>query len=126
MNDETQKQLLEWVGSAAEKGGTFLEQELPLFAHEVVAWYFWSSIFLCCVFACIGIFLVVLSYILHSFWAEAKDRYVQEWCVAGMLVTFIFGCFSLFGASTSNGYSAVKAYVAPRVVLLDYVKTFME
>lgn len=125
MNEQLQKQLVDWVGDVVEKGGSFLEQELPLFAHEIVAWHFWSAIFLVCVFAVMAAACWSLT-TLGGYWLvkarKGKDKDDKEISFVLTLVTFVLGFVCLFWGCGYWGYEATKAKVAPRVVFLDYVK----
>lgn len=121
MNEDTQKQLVEWAKTAAEKGGAWLEQELPQFAAEIVAWHFWSSMFLIAFFVTLGLVVMAIAAV-GLRWSlkheSSNDPTVGCACCIALLVAPIVTSVSV----GINGYEAVKAAVAPRVVILEYVR----
>ncbi len=122
MNEQVQKQLLEWAGTTAEKGATFLEQELPLFAGEIVAWYFWSSLFLVALFAMLSCLAWCVSFLAFKCLAPtAKTDDDKAFCAGAVIVFFLIGVISCAWGCGYHGYNATKAAVAPRVVLLEQV-----
>jgi hypothetical protein len=127
MNDDTQERLLEWAESAAQKGGAWLEQELPAFATEVAAWHFWSNLTMLAVFWALALILavsgtlcIVLTRKMRWFdYASPGGRTVG--LGVGMLL-LIASALVFLGNAANYGYEMVKAKTAPRVVILEYVR----
>lgn len=127
MNEETQKQLLSWAKTAAEKGGGWLEQELPQFAAEIVAWHFWSNMFLLGIWlaiAAVPLGLAITILVVSRKWSwlsggDPGDRLAATGVAAALLIAATLISSTSAG---SYGYEAVKASVAPRVVILEYVR----
>lgn len=131
MNDELQQklnesgaELIDWLKSAAENGGEFVAEQAPLLAAEIVAWHFWSSICLAGLFVCLGAVLAMGAYASYRFWKSAPSGY--EGCdqtalsaTVGLLCA-AFAAASIIGGGGLHAYEAVKAAVAPRIVLIEY------
>jgi hypothetical protein len=124
MNDELQKQASDiagWLKESAAKGGDFLAEQAPLFAQEVVAWHFWSSVFLAIVFSVVGIALAISAFVCLRY--SLQDGASEGQCVccgAAFCVCGLISMGCLLGAVPANGYEAVKAAVAPRIVIVEY------
>jgi hypothetical protein len=113
---------LEVVESGVNKGTAFVSEQVPLYVQEFLAWELWSSIILSVLFL-IGSGLAFRG--MKACAAEAdkegkasRDNGAE---IFGTIVCFIGMCV-LFGFSGWQACHAVKVGVAPRVVIVDYLR----
>lgn len=117
---------LDWLEQSARSAESFTLEQAPLLAREYVAWQFWSSL--------ISLLLCLLIIILGTIFATLLIRRGLD-IVNGKKRGDEFACFfpaafiilvcALLGGLGSylNGATALKTHVAPRVIILDYVKS---
>ena len=118
MEEQVQKEVFDWLKTAAEKGADFVSTEAPLVAAEIVGWYFWSSVFLAIVFGLFSAaFLIAGGLCIQR--AVKKDE-PEPWFPTGMMLGVAGLLF--FVPVAVNSYFAVKAAVAPRLVIIDSLK----
>lgn len=120
--EDVTPELLEWLKQTAARSAEFVEREAPLVANEIVAWHFWSSICGCLFFALLTAFFVAVSY---RTWEPAKREINSHGNPAPVLACIVASlaapvCF--FVGVSLNATEAIKAKVAPRVVIIQYVK----
>jgi hypothetical protein len=115
--EDVTPELLDWLKTTAERSSEFVEREAPLLANEVVAWHFWSSVFLASA-------ILFFSFALLGFatWLWRMGGKDPREC---SMIVFLVGLL-IWIPAIINGYEAVKASVAPRVVILEYVKGAMK
>jgi hypothetical protein len=126
MDEETKRRLLaslsnliDWMEKAGQKGGDFVAEQAPLVAQEIVRWKLWSSVF-------IAVFMIVLliAALVTVKWAfkgfgtiEDKETRVTMQVLsvlAGLALTIAVAI-----VVPVNAYEAIKAAVAPRLVILE-------
>lgn len=122
--------LSEWVKTAADSTGAFIAREAPLFVQEFIRWTIVKGVAAAAAFliAFVGLFLVCRwMYANHreATTVPKKDygNYDGGW-LGAMAGTGVIGVISmiivLFPAGVlSTAGDAVKAYVAPRVLLVE-------
>jgi heme/copper-type cytochrome/quinol oxidase subunit 2 len=118
-----QAELMKWLHEAAENAGEFVQREAPLVANEIVAWHFWSSVFMVVLFL---IAAVALSAAAWGFWRSSiYQDYQRDWreCATFLMLICLAGsaACAFIGGGTC-GYEAVKAQTAPRVVIIEYIR----
>jgi uncharacterized membrane protein YcjF (UPF0283 family) len=115
-----QAELMKWLHEAAENAGEFVQREAPLVANEIVAWSFWSNV-VGCVEALIALALMVsiASWGLRN-WKKANygDSFFAVPSTLGIVLSLLI-TFLPLSMCLSN---AVKAAVAPRVVIIEYIR----
>jgi hypothetical protein len=122
MNDELKAKLLGYLAkleTAAGKVGEFAETEIPETLKEYIRWTIVEGTVYTVVSA---IPLILWLYYLPSLkreYAEAKGDEAKGGVALLGLGTLIGSCMLLFLAYVNYGSLAVKAYVAPRVVILE-------
>lgn len=124
--NESGAELLDWMKGAAENGGDFVAEQAPLLATEIVAWHFWSSVFC----AGVGVAFVVLFLIAaFVFFRVATSCTSDQFSdghpkavlgVIGGSACVLVAAMILGLAVVGNTYEAIKASVAPRIVLIEY------
>lgn len=126
--DKSEK-LIEWLTEAAQRGGEFVEREAPQFAAEVVAWNYWVSI----AGLAAGVVLLIVG-LCSLRWGllncsdekRVGESYeaarVREGIATGLMffgsVLAIFSCIPI----CLHGTQAIKAAVAPRVVIVESLR----
>lgn len=122
MSIDIQKELLDWLKSAAEASGSVAAREIPAYAEELVSWYFWSSI------VAMGVTLTLMvvsgfvaSVLLRKWFALGPEQMWQDstapLAIPGVALT-VFS-IAMFFVTSEKVYYAVKATVAPRVVVVE-------
>lgn len=127
MNDEIKAKLLQYVNgleSVVESGGDFLSEQLPLFVKELLAWEFYSSIFLVVAFSILAaiscrLFCQCWRWLDKHESIKGYNDFMPLFGI-GLVLSFIASCVFVI-LSLTNGYHSVKVAVAPRVVLMEKV-----
>jgi hypothetical protein len=124
---QTQKEVFEYIKQLADKGGDFIASEAPKIGAEVVGWYYWSSVFGVIV-GSIFLILAIIAIIYATILVRDKDTSIGEHKTngSGLLCMVLYGLsFVGIGIATPliciNAYYAVKASVAPRLVILEVI-----
>lgn len=109
-----------WVRGFDTDPAKFLQDraQLPDVAREIVAWELWRGVFLL-VPAVVAVWLATFFY--RKGMAVVKKNSRDADPFAWFLIATILACVGAAG-TVMNGTSVVKAVVAPRLVILDYVK----
>lgn len=121
MNDQLNERLvslMDYIGSVAKDADAFARAQLPDVAREIIAWELWRSVFLLAP-AIAALWLAML------FFRKGKAVIKSDDPFAWFFIAVVLAVFGTAGAITS-GASAIKAVVAPRLVILDYVKEVMK
>jgi NADH:ubiquinone oxidoreductase subunit 5 (subunit L)/multisubunit Na+/H+ antiporter MnhA subunit len=120
-----QAQLLDWVQETAAAGQDFISREAPLYAAEVVSWYFWSSIFLMLVMLSVAVMAFIIYRYAARWFTTAETHDEKELAATASLVSL--GLMLVFlGFSAHQGYGAVKAAVAPRMVVIEHLRGLVD
>ncbi len=121
MNEELKAKLLTYLAhlEGAVKGtGDFVAEQAPLVVQEYVLYMRVTST-LGMILA--GFFFAIVLLVLRWF-AKASEKDLQGDAGSGafviMLAALVFGLF----ATTANISTCIKSYVAPRILVLDYIK----
>ncbi|MAT51534.1 MAG: hypothetical protein CMK32_10165 [Porticoccaceae bacterium] len=114
MDEEIKQRIngyLDAVESAANDAGGFVMDQAPLVAQEYVSWMFWSGmlLFLTCLFA-----ILVLVFVPIWKWKAIKENQMEPIIIAPLMVAVMLVTPAMIGGS-----QALKASVAPRVILLE-------
>lgn len=117
--------LLDWVGETTKSAQGFVLEQAPLVAQEIVAWELWASV-VWVVFGAVGV--ACLATTARVCWVKAKNHEPQDNyddTVGGFVVAVVFSMLGtlglFFGVCAVQTVDAVKAKVAPRLVIVDYV-----
>ena len=115
-------EMLQKVKTGIDLASTFLGEELPKVAKEIIAWGLGKAIFYTSMLAVLAIISFVFSFVGHR--AQIKKRGGQswEWDYDGGAWAFIFCLvlgFIFLLASFSQASYIVKIAVAPRVYLIE-------
>jgi hypothetical protein len=111
---------MDWLKTSAEKGGAFLAEQAPLYAQEVVALEFWSSVVCGVLFLLASALSALVLYALTQAKAKNCDEEGARFaCCAAAAVLTLFLLFLGVGPCV---YCAVKAKVAPRMVIIEHVR----
>lgn len=124
MNKELQDRLLEYLGSldgAVRQAGGFVAEQAPLVAQEWVEYEFWSNALQCAGLLGVGLLLLLLLLWL----ARQQYRRENEPWIVGAVICFALMC-PAFGIGFGHGIRAMKAKIAPRVVVLEKLASLTE
>ena len=127
MSDELKNQFSEFLiklMDAAQKGVETASAEIPMLLQEIVLWQLWRGGFAAVVFAVLG-GLVVWIYVRAVWrrpWFEFRDR--DNFFAARIVGGFacIAACGLLLTGFTQAAEQVIKCLVAPRLVIIDYLK----
>lgn len=114
--------LLDWLETTGRSAESFVYEQAPLIAREIVAWTLWSNL----VYSLLGILALVCAGVLVRIgvrmWRTEKDQNVLGMKLTGL--SFPAFVLVLVGAAACACHIAptIKAVVAPRLVILDYVR----
>ena len=120
--------LSEWVKVAADNTGAFISREAPLFVQEYVRWVIVKGVASSLLWLIVA---AILSYTAHRLWAanmkantaaKQNGSYSSDPFFGAALAVSMIGGFGLlvtFGFVMPAASDALKAYVAPRVLLVE-------
>ena len=119
MSEELQKRMMDYLDSlesTVQQGSGFLVEQAPLVCQEYVDWVFWSGVLLAVPCAACAILLFAFAAWAARKAIKSKEADSQWWLAMALLVLFglTIGVPSVLGVG-----DAVKASVAPRVVVLE-------
>lgn len=134
MNEQLQERLLGYLTAAEtaiQNGGEVIASELKEVVHEIAVWGFWSNLFNCLCFILFYIFLVLATkYMYKNIWSKAdfmsNDTNDIFNCVVTILTSILACIVLMVGLATlpecrDSAMQSVKAYVAPRIYVIEYV-----
>ena len=120
MNEEMQLKVLEYlqgIESRIGKAEGFVLEQSPLYVQELVSWYFCFYVAMCCVSFLAFVFVVVFARCIYNI----KEDHGVNWRGEGVFIGVLGGILMLT-ICIASGMSAVKVYVAPRVVIVEHLK----
>ena len=127
MNDQLNERLvslMDYIGSVAKDADAFARAQLPDAAREIVAWELWSGVARAVFGVTIAFFAVKYGYRVLRYFQRTDPKIAETpWPIA--IVVFVIA--AIFGAClfADSATTAIRAVVAPRLVILDYVKGAM-
>lgn len=116
-------QTIQWIKEIGSSAQNSAVEQIPLYCREVVMWEFYSSL----LFVVLGLLMILTPSLLIYFsrkWIKAD--LARDGCIS--IAGIVVSCMSLVIGSiitVKNSSSAVKAQVAPRLVLIDHLKTLI-
>lgn len=125
MNDQLNERLvslMDYIGSIAKDADAFARAQLPDVAREIVAWELWSGVFLL-VPAIVAVWLA--TFFSRKGMAVMKKNSSNADPFPWFMGAAVLAVVGAAGTVTS-GTSVIKAVVAPRLVILDYVTKVMQ
>ena len=129
MNEEVQQKLIEYLESlesTAKSASDFVITEAPIVAQELVAWTFWENTIwaVICVaaIATIGIIAKVLWGFAGSFEKEIDQTGARVMTVALSIIVSVI----LFAEAIIKSLAAIKACVAPRLIIIEEVTKLIQ
>lgn len=116
MDDKLGK-LLDMLVLGLEKGAGLLQEELPKLAHEILEYNFYTNLLSAIVFVFIGIVIVVaVIYALRNLCDDGFD-YGFTGLIGSLFITVVLG------TAVVKINNIIKIKVAPRVYIIDYIRT---
>jgi hypothetical protein len=117
--DKSAGELLDWLKTSAEAGSGFLVEQAPLYAQEVVAWQFLCGVIFSVVFFAAALCFIAIA--IRGFYrANANPRDEEAYCNVSMFLLAVSVVLVVFGSMFTA--DAIKAKVAPRVVIMEHVR----
>ena len=121
MTNERIDQALDFVLQTANDTKGFVLEQAPLVAREIVAWTLWSGVIQAVV--CVSL-LIVIGRLVRN--ATARER--ADGCGGDPLdiITIVAGSLAIifiFGAACFGIGQATKSLVAPRLVIIDTLRS---
>lgn len=126
---ENAEELVAWVKGLATEGEEFVREQAPLLAQEIIAWRFWENAVQAAAWLVLMVAMICIATIMFRLMAKLlraeegceddADKFVVFTIV--FAVTAILAICSGFGLM-DDGREAIKAAVAPRVVLLEELR----
>ena len=136
MNEQLQNQLtkmLEWAERATSTGVEFVAEQTPLYIQELLVYNFWISLIwfvIGIIFLLIGInrtYSVVWGKLSKEKWEVQNGIYISTLTSSGIqaLISIILAVVGLIVGPiiSANNLEFVKVATAPRVFVVDYLRT---
>ena len=122
-------ELSAWIKTAANNTGNFLSEQTPLYVQEYVNWYFYSNLawiaFGTVMPLILGIiFLISLNKSSKYVWTDEFHISVPVTAVSG--IVFVLFCMNFLIGTTNNIQNCIKAKIAPRVLVVDHIKSLIK
>lgn len=125
MNQKTETNInetIEWIGKTADEGKAFIIEQAPLYAQEIVAWHFWGGI----IGTIIGLLVLIASVVAINKGFKSRHRdYNHIISCSGFTTVWISSIFALAAMVTVIVCVPmfIKAKVAPRVIIVEHIKS---
>lgn len=118
---ENVNDLSNWIKSATKTTGEFLSEQTPLYIEEYISWYFYSNLF----YSIYGVVIFILTLITFLLFLKKGSKY--DWnsefhiCMplTVLLAIILVGTSINLICVVSNVQNCIKAYVAPRVLIVE-------
>jgi len=126
MNEEIATEILSWL----QAGKEIVSIQAPLVAKEFIIWtqIYHGLIGLILLFVLSGLIYIdskALSYLKISFGKKEENTYdVQNMLIFGVVVITFISIF-LLAVFISEISIVIKSFVAPRLLIIEYMKTFV-
>lgn len=125
IDPERINRLLDWLESSLKGAQDFTLEQAPLVAREIVAWVFWGNLISLIIFAIFGVILIAASCLLlrpvYKAWRDVDNAGIAVG--GGLLLVFMpIASLICFIAAASSVSPMVKSCVAPRLVIIDYIR----
>lgn len=124
MNEELQRKLIEYLSKiegGIERAVDFSAEQVPLVIQELIQWTIVEHTIYAATWGCLAMFFVMLL----GLCIIRREKWDPEDPTFPVLFIGIpsFVCATLTGAQVViNGSVALKAYLAPRLFVLEYLK----
>lgn len=121
MNEQlnaTLTEILKGTQNAVIQGAAFLQAQVPELVKEVLAWGFYSNLFIL-----IGCLIVIFTSI---FIAYKFRNFIIDATAGAVFIIPLFICTFLMLFVFDSASTLIKVQVAPRLYLIDYVKTIIK
>lgn len=122
MDNELQKQIAEVLRKAmeaAQKGGEWLAGQIPDVLRQVIYWEIATGI------VSVLLFLIAMrvSFLWLTKWSSQEPDHYGDWRISKIVAAFGGGVLTAATGIPAlvNGISALKAIIAPKLFLLEYV-----
>lgn len=117
-------QLLKFLTDTLQQGKDFTIEQAPKFVQELLWWKYYEALFWCGVGVLFMVFGIVLGQFMVGFYTkelggDADERRCARWLPS--LGGFVLGCAFI----ATNVYTMVEIKVAPRVVLVEMVRSLI-
>lgn len=124
MSDELQNQIASLLAGAQKAGESavdFIIQQAPDVAQQIVAWYFWENVITSiCFFIPLALILFFGVKVFRN--SDFDDGTGFSKFMSSFVMVTAF--FILGGYSSFKAKEAIKAHVAPKLVLIEYIRDF--
>lgn len=123
---KTLKPLVDELVKIIKKGVNLAKDELPVIATQILDFYFWASF----LWVVVGIILLIVGLFCHIHAIPVfiqgarygfRDDDISCMWVIGAVISYILGVVFV----VTNLIDIVKIKVAPRLFLLEYLKSFL-
>lgn len=119
-------EFLDWLKGISKDGSDFVVEQATLLCSDIINWEFYSNL-ASCLFGVIlaSLCLIGIIYLVRYLHKYGKNKNHEVECITsfyislGLVVGFLICIFGLFGEHIRP---TIKAAVAPRLVIIDYIK----
>lgn len=121
-------QFLSWVKQMGEAGSATIQEQTPLFIQELMTWFSWMHIMYAVGFSILVVILLMLIRPLYKWniWSDKNSSHygchpLYPLTICGMVICGIAILIITTAGIIPHTINAVKATVAPRVYLAEWV-----
>ena len=111
--------MLEWAERATSTGVEFVAEQTPLYIQELLVYNFWISLICFLAFFIPLLLSIFLCWKVYRWLGEEKGRWDNE----GACIFFFIFPFALFTWGALENADWLKIKLAPRVYIVDYLRT---
>lgn len=111
---------IDWLQKTGAQVQDFAVEQAPLYCREVVAWEFWNGVFS----STIGLFFLVTPLIVICKYRHWLKEDIKVCGPGSFAATILFPCICAGGliAFCTSAPQAIKAAVAPRLVIVEHLR----
>ena len=124
MNEELQERMMSYLKTlegAVSSTSDFVIDQAPMYVQEIIRWQIVAGIISCVFFSALALIFFVINFTkLRSMRKDSDEIKMQDgWGYGSVAIVLMFcsiACASVFGSQS------LKAYIAPRIVIVEQLQ----
>lgn len=124
---ESTADLIGWIEKSTNSGASFVQEQAPLVAQELLAWTFWQAV----IYMGISLVVIIVTFLSAKYAckliAECKCGNDEDRLLGKIAVTIMSILVMVMGFCIGCVYflATMHVLIAPRVVILEKVKDLL-
>lgn len=116
--NESLTHIIDWVERNGNEAENFLREQTPLVIQELINWNFYFSLILGTIFLLLGVILLFLLKPVYKWLSKTQD--------GELIGLHVVVSVAMFFLSIIYFIQSLKITIAPRLFILEYIKSLIE